>query len=97
MFMKSTPDFPIETNEATGQLLGKRPIICGGEENECQCQTFENGVWSLTPNPTQCRTEASSTILTNTEGNDVLFIAGVNFNNILRLFFCTKVFLGSFF
>jgi hypothetical protein len=71
-------NLPIEVPfGATGQLLfGRIPIICGGWGNECNCQAFQNGSWFLARYPTNCRTRAASTILTNSEGKEVLLIAG---------------------
>ena len=66
----------IGTFGATGQILGKTPVICGGIGHADRCQAFENGLWSFIPNPTQLRFSAKSAILTNTDGNDALFIAG---------------------
>jgi hypothetical protein len=64
----------------TGQLLGTTPIICGGRSDECRCQAFKNGVLTFTQNPSECRSFAASASLTNSEGKDVLFIAGGYFN-----------------
>ena len=62
---------------ATGKLFARRtPIICGGEGNECKCQAFENGIWNFIPDPSECRASASSALLTASDKNEVLFIAG---------------------
>ncbi len=66
----------LTTQLATGQFFDGKPIICGGIGNECQCQVFQNGSWDFTPNPSKCRYDSASAILTNSVGKDILFIVG---------------------
>jgi len=70
------PDLSAGAKFATGQLLGGTPIICGGGGNEGKCQAYQNGAWKFTSNSVESRTQGASAILTNSDGKDVLLIAG---------------------
>ena len=86
------PELPTGVHCATGQLLGEMPIICGGTGNLCNCQFFQNGSWKITPNSNECRTSGASATLTNSDGKDVLFIAGGIHGSTLQT---AKTFDGS--
>ena len=71
------PNLPVGMSYASGHLIGKIPIICGGEKYKCKCHTFENGSWNSTVgNPTECPKYMASAILTNSGGKDLLLFTG---------------------
>jgi len=74
------PDLPSPAKDfyyATGQLLmEKSPTICGRVHGKCICQILQNGSWNLTPDPKECRNQAASAILTNSEEEKILIVAG---------------------
>ncbi len=66
------PYLPENATFGTGQLFnGSTPIIC-----QCSCQAYQNGSWVSEADPKACRYNASSSILTNSDGKEFLFIAG---------------------
>jgi len=71
------PKLLIGAKKASGKLFkGKIPIICGGYDENCRCQAFQNGLWDFIPDPPECKNVMDSAILTHSDGKEVFFISG---------------------
>ncbi len=90
------PDRIFPPYRAVGQLfMGKIPMICGGILNDCKCQAFQNGSWNIAPDLRECRSQAGSAILTNSDGKDIFFIFGGYGDKYGKILNTTEAFDGA--
>ena len=73
------PDFPMKMSYATGGLIGGKPVVCGGLDDDFerseQCYVLENNKWTFLAEMISQRSSSSSVV--TPDGNS-LFITGGN-------------------
>ena len=73
------PDFPMKMSYATGGLIGGKPVVCGGLDDDFarseQCYVLENNKWTFLAEMISKRSSSSSVV--TPDGNS-LFITGGN-------------------
>ena len=76
------PDFPLSIRGTTGQLFrDSKSIICGGVDpskftDSCKCFAYLDGYWNAIASLDDCRRFPVSTLLTNKNNEEILYIAG---------------------
>ena len=73
------PDYPMKLSYATGGLVGGKPVVCGGLDDDFerseQCYVLENNKWTFLAEMISQRSSSSSVV--TPDGNS-LFITGGN-------------------
>ena len=73
------PDYPMKLSYATGGLIGGKPVVCGGLDDDFerseQCYVLENNRWTFLAEMISKRSSSSSVV--TPDGNS-LFITGGN-------------------
>ena len=73
------PDYPMKMSYATGGLIGGKPVVCGGLDDDFerseQCYVLENNKWTFLAEMISKRSSSSSVV--TPDGNS-LFITGGN-------------------
>ena len=71
------PDYPMKMSYATGGLIGGKPVVCGGLDDDFerseQCYVLENNKWTFLAEMISQRSSSSSVV--TPDGNS-LFITG---------------------
>ena len=79
------PDYPMKLSYATGGLIGGKPVVCGGLDDDFerseQCYVLENNRWTFLAEMIYKRSSSSSVV--TPDGNS-LFITGGNFICIIH-------------